>query len=69
MTKTITTGSELQAIFKTLQVFNIDRPIPEDKDLSNSPYATKTKDGIVFFTVYATDLEEANTKVDEFLSS
>ena len=62
--------NDLMKRVKSLQVFTIERELPEDFVFNGTvPYDIKIADGTMFIKVYAVDLDEANQRIDEFLSS
>lgn len=62
--------NDLMKRVKSLQVFTIERELPEDFAFTGTvPYDMKISGGTAFIKVYAVDLQEANQRIDEFLSS
>ena len=61
--------NDLMKRVKSLQVFTVERELPEDFAFTGTvPYDMKVSEGTAFIKVYAVDLQEANQRVDEFLS-
>ncbi len=55
---------------KSLQVFTIERELPEDFQFNGKvPYDMKISEGKAYIQVYAVDLAEANQRIDEFLAT
>jgi hypothetical protein len=70
MTEPVYNMREIMKRIKTLQAFTIEREIPESFEFDGKvPYDMKIMEGIAYIKVYAVDVEEANQRVDEFLSS
>lgn len=62
--------NDLMKRVKSLQVFTVERELPEDFVFTGTvPYDMKISEGIAFIKVYAVDLQEANQRVDDFLTS
>lgn len=62
--------NDLMKRVKSLQVFTVERELPEDFAFSGTiPYDMKISNGTAFIKVYAVDLQEANQRVDEYLTS
>jgi hypothetical protein len=61
---------DLMKRVKSLQVFTVERELPEDFVFTGTvPYDMKINEGIAYIKVYAVDLAEANQRVDDFLAS
>lgn len=61
---------DLMKRVKSLQVFTVERELPEDFVFTGTvPYDMKITEGIAYIKVYAVDLAEANQRVDDFLAS
>lgn len=70
MTEPIYNMRDVMKRIKTLQVYNIERDLPEDFNLSGKvPYDIKITEDKIFLKVYAISLDEANQRVDEYLSN
>lgn len=54
---------------KSMKEFVVESEIPDNFEFRGKiPYDMKIVDGVGYFTVYAVDLNEAQTKVEEFLN-
>ena len=61
---------DLMKRIKSLQQFTIEREMPETFVFTGQvPYDMKIADGMMYIKVYAADLNEANQRIDEFLSN
>lgn len=70
MSEPIYNMNDLMKRVKSLQVFTVERELPEDFVFSGTvPYDMKISEGKAFIKVYAVDLAEANQRVDEYLAS
>ena len=70
MTEPIYNMQEIMKRVKSLQLFTIERELPEDFAFTGTvPYDMKISGGTAFIKVYAVDLQEANQRVDEYLTS
>lgn len=70
MTEPIYNMQEIMKRVKSLQLFTIERELPEDFAFTGTvPYDMKISGGTAFIKVYAVDLQEANQRIDEYLSS
>ena len=55
---------------KSLQEFNIVRAVPENFEFNGTvPFDMVINEGTMSIKIYAASLDEANTKVDEYLQS
>jgi hypothetical protein len=62
--------NELMNRVKSLQIFTIERDLPEDFVFTGTvPYDMKISDNTAFIKVYAADLSEANQRIDEFFEN
>jgi hypothetical protein len=62
--------NDLMKRVKSLQVFTVERELPEDFVFTGTiPYDMKISEGTAFIKVYAVDLQEANQRVDKFLTN
>lgn len=62
--------NELMNRVKSLQIFTIERELPEDFVFTGTvPYDMKISDNTAFIKVYAADLSEANQRIDEFFEN
>lgn len=62
--------NDLMKRVKSLQVFTVERELPEDFAFTGTvPYDMKISEGVAFIKVYAVDLQEANQRIDEYLAS
>ena len=60
---------ELIGRMKQAQQFRIVRPIPDDFEFRGPvPFDIKISNETMIFTVYATSLEDASNKVDDYLN-
>lgn len=70
MTESAYNIREIMKRVKSLQQFTIERELPENFTFTGQvPYDIKISDGMAYVKVYAADLDEANQRVDEFLSN
>lgn len=61
--------NDLMKRVKSLQVFTVERELPEDFAFTGTvPYDMKISEGVAYIKVYAVDLQEANQRVDDYLS-
>lgn len=68
MTSPLYDMDKLMNRVKSLQEYTIERELPEDFQFGGTiPYDMKIVAGVAYIRVYASDLQEANDKVDEFL--
>ena len=62
--------NDLMKRVKRLQIFTIERDLPEDFIFTGTvPYDMKISDNTAFIKIYAADLSEANQKIDEFFEN
>jgi hypothetical protein len=70
MSEPIYNMNDLMKRVKSLQVFTVERELPEDFVFSGTvPYDMKISEGKAYIKVYAVDLDEANQRIDEYLAS
>ncbi len=60
--------NQLMNRVKSLREFTITREVPEDFEFNGKiPYDMKISEGMMSIKVYASSIQEANARVDEFL--